>query len=482
MSGLVVASNRGPLQFALRPDGGLGWSRGAGGLVSALAPVLKGRACTWISAAMTDGDRVVGAGAPAATQLSRSQPRLGRARLRLLTFERATYDRSYQEVANRTLWFLQHHLLDTRTLSFDERFRASWACYREVNRTFAAACAGAAADDGSVHLEDYHLALAPAMLRRRRPDVGILHLTCCPWAGPDYFGILPDDLAGELLAGMLGADLLGFLTDRWARNFLACCEAAGYDVDRECGVIRAEDGHKVHVRSYPLGVDQQALWRLAQRAPTPRGGEFGQGRLVVRVDRMEPTKNILRGLDGFAAFLERHPRCHGEVTHAVVTNLSRPEMAEYQRYRAEVEHRVEEINHCFGTPSWTPVRLIVLDDHPRALRAMAVADVLVVNPVWDGMNLVAKEAVLVNQRDAVLILSRNAGAADDLRSGAWLVNPFDTAELAEALAGALAMPAGERAERSRRLRTAATSMPPRRWFAVQNADLARVRRSLSPEP
>ena len=475
MSALVIASNRGPWRFTLQPDGRLSWRRGAGGLVSALTPALEGHACTWISAAITDGDRAAADGNGSPEGPAGSQ-------LRMLTFEPTTYERYYHDVANRTLWFLQHHLLDTAGVAFDHRFRAAWASYREVNRAFAEACDEATNPGGEVHLEDYHLALAPAMLRERRPDVRILHLVCCPWAGPDDFGVLPDAVACELLAGMLGADLIGFLTHRWARSFLACCEAAGYEVDRQRDAVRAKDGHVAHVRPYPLGVDEQDLRRLIRQGAAVTGGPDDApsrgvpdgGRLVVRVDRLEPSKNIVRGLDAFAAFLEQNPRFLGEVTHLVLVSLSREGMAEYRRYHCEVEQRAEMVNQRFGTAGWTPVRLVVLDDHPRALRAMAAADVLVVNPVWDGMNLVAKEAACVNERDAVLILSRNAGAADDLRAGALLVNPFDTAELADTLATALSLEADDRAERARQLREGASRMPPRQWLLAQRHDLARM--------
>jgi trehalose 6-phosphate synthase len=234
------------------------------------------------------------------------------------------------------------------------------------------------------------------------------------------------------------------------------------------------------VRSYPLGVDADDLRaRVTERdvqAQLRSVRDLARGRsLVVRVDRMELSKNILRGLDGFATFLESHPRVRGRVVHFALAYASRRDLPEYQAYTAEVKQAAEAINERFRTKTWEPVRLELRDNYPRALAAMALADVLVVNPVWDGMNLVAKEGPSVSERDAVLILSRNAGAADDLGDGAILVNPFDTVELADAIGSALVMPSEERAYRAKRLREQAAALTPQDWFSAQRQDLGELR-------
>jgi trehalose 6-phosphate synthase len=279
---------------------------------------------------------------------------------------------------------------------------------------------------------------------------------------------------------MLGADLLGFLVPRWARNFLRCCQDAGYRVDRDRGTVLAPDGRSVLVHSYPLGVDGDDLRRRTGerdvQAQLRAVTDLARGRsMIVRVDRMELSKNILRGLEGYALFLEHNPRARGRVVHYALAYASRRDLPEYQAYTAEVKHAAEAINERFRTRTWEPVILELRDNYPKALAAMAVADVLLVNPVWDGMNLVAKEGPAVSRRDVVLILSRNAGAADDLADGALLVNPFDTAELADAIAAAVAMPADERAKRCSLLREGATALPPQEWFAAQREQLAALR-------
>jgi trehalose 6-phosphate synthase len=468
MSALVVASNRGPLQFTLDEDGSLSRKGGAGGLISALTSALKEQACTWISAALTRGDEVV---AESARSTAVAPQRWTSWQLRMLLLDKDIQKAHYQEISNRTLWFLHHHLLDTRTVTFDNEFFESWNSYRFVNDQFAQACDSAADAGAEVHIEDYHLSLAPRLLRGRRSDLRIVHQVYCPWSDPGDFSILPEVVANELLHGMLGADVIGFLAARWAGNFLRSCDAAGLKVDWERGVVRTRDERCVHVRSFPLGVDPVELRRRLSEAEPERFLQDHEARLIVRVDRMEPAKNIVRGLEGFAAFLELHPSYRRRVEHLVITNLSRQSIAEYRRYRAEVERRVDQINSRFGCPGWTPVRLIVLDDHPRALRALAVADAVVVNPLWDGMNLIAKEAMCVNERDASLILSRNAGAAEELADGALLVNPFDVVELANAIHRALSMDQSERRERAAKLRAASAAMPPVAWFAARRQAL-----------
>jgi trehalose 6-phosphate synthase len=481
MAELVVASNRGPVQFEIDDDGNLSAGRGAGGMVAALGPALAGQGGTWVAAAISDGDRV------AARRVARSGRRRridlphGPVQLRSLVIDPREYQNYYNRVSNRTLWFLQHYLFDVpRHPRFDVSFRGAWRNYRDVNRAFAAACDDEADRGGEVYIQDYHLALAPAILRERRSDLGIGHFTHCPWAEPHYFEMLPRPIREELLEGMLGADLLGFLVPRWSHNFLRCCAEGGYRVDEDTDTVRAPDGRPVRVRSYPLGVDADYLRaRITERDVQTQlrsVRDLARGRsMVVRVDRMELSKNILRGLDGFATFLESQPRMRGRVVHFALAYASRRDLPEYQAYTAEVKQAAEAINERFRTKTWEPVRLELRDNYPRALAAMATADVLVVNPVWDGMNLVAKEGPSVSERDAVLILSRNAGAADDLGEGAILVNPFDTVELAEAIGTSLAMPSEERAVRAKRLREQAAALPPQDWFSSQRQDLQSLR-------
>jgi trehalose 6-phosphate synthase len=478
MAELVVASNRGPVEFEVDDEGRLTSGRGAGGMVAALGPALAGQAGTWVASAISEGDRVAARLVARSGRVRAIELAEGRVRLRSLVFDPREYQAYYNRVSNRTIWFLHHYLFDVaHHPRFDRSFQVAWQHYQRVNQAFAAACHDEADPGAEVFVQDYHLALAPAMLRERRPDLRIAHFSHCPWADPGYFSMLPGRAAGQILEGMLGADLLGFLVPRWARNFLHCCLDAGYRVDFDQSTVRGGDGRTVAVRTYPLGVDGEAL---RQRATEPDAqaqarmvGEMARGRrLIVRIDRLELSKNILRGLESYGTYLERNPRARGRVVHYALSYPSRRDLPEYQAYTAEVRHLADAINERFRTRSWAPVVLELRDNYPRALAAMAAADVLVVNPVWDGMNLVAKEGPAVSRRDLVLILSRNAGAADDLGQGALLVNPFDTAELTEAIAVAVDMPPDERAKRAALLRDGAEALPPQDWFAAQREQLA----------
>ena len=477
MTDLVVASNRGPVQFELDDDGGLSTSRGSGGMVAALGPALAGEGGTWVATAITEGDRVAARRARGGRR--KIDLAAGPIHLRSVVLHQPKYQAFYNRVSNRTLWFLQHRLFDIpRHPGFDLSFRDAWHAYTDVNVTFAEACEAEADEGAEVYVQDYHLSLAPAMLRERRPDMRISFFLHCPWVNPAYYAVLPRRVGHELLAGILGADLVGFLVPRWAANFLRCCEDIGYEVDHGKGEVRLDDGRRVRVRTYPLGVDPDQLRQRAGEKDVARQRrvmrEWARNRkLLVRVDRMELSKNILRGLDGFRQFLERNPRARGRVVHYVLAYASRRDLPEYKAYSSEVQAKVDDINDTFRTRNWEPVRLELNDNYPRALAAMSMADVMIVNPVWDGMNLVAKEGPSVSDNDTVLILSRNAGAADDLGDAALLVNPFDTLELAESIKTALDMPADERADRAKQLLAGAGALPPRAWFDAQRDELGK---------
>lgn len=472
---LAVASNRGPVELRLDEDGRVVENRGGGGLIGVLGPALASRNGTWIAAALTEEDRRAARTRETGRVVELPE---GAVRLRSLDLDRRDYDGYYRDISNGLLWFLHHHLLDpTREPVIDAGLRESWRAFRRINARFASACAEELSPSGRVLLQDYHLSLAPRQLRAVRPDVGIAHFTMIPWADPATFRALPPDLATELLDGMLGADLLAFLVPRWAAAFVATCEAAGYPVDRDRTTVTDRDGRQVGIRCFPVGVDPDRL-RQAAAGTTAAAHRrelrrrVGDRRLVVRVDRMEPSKNLLRGLDGFAELLDRDPARRERVVHYVLAYASRQDVPAYRAYDHEVRRRVQRINDRFGTPGWQPVVLETRNDFDRGLAALTLADVLVVNAIRDGMNLVAKEGPVVSRRDLALVLSTEVGAADELAGAAIMVHPFDVSALADGIAEGLDMPPAERAERLARLRKAAGGLPPRQWLdqAVHELD------------
>ncbi|CAL9534628.1 Trehalose-6-phosphate synthase [Streptomyces sp. enrichment culture] len=447
---VLVASNRGPVSYEIREDGSLRSKRGGGGLVSGLSAIGPDAGALWVCSALSDGDREA------------VRRGVGEDGVRMLDVPADVHADAYNGIANSVLWFVHHMLYQTPLEPvFDAEFRRQWASYEAFNRAFAEALAEEAAEGAAVLVQDYHLTLVPGMLRELRPDVRISHFSHTPWAPVEYFRMLPDDIAAQVLRGMLGADRLGFLTRRWAEAFTACCDAlVGGLGDTVVGVHGlGADADFLRERSHEADVDERMAALREQ---------IGPGRkTIVRVDRTELSKNIVRGLLAYRRLLADRPEWRERVVHVAFAYPSRQDLAVYREYTAEVRRVAEEINAEYGTDGWTPVVLHVEDDFARSLAAYRLADVALVNPIRDGMNLVAKEVPVVSDEGCALVLSREAGAFEELGEDAVAVNPYDVTGTAEALHEALGLPAGERAERSKRLAAAATALPPARWFLEQ---------------
>jgi trehalose 6-phosphate synthase len=469
MNSILLASNRGPVSFTVSEDGDLTMKRGGGGLVSGLSGVAKDEGVLWVCAALSDGDHSAVRQAPGG-RLDHAGYETGA--LRMLDIAPAVFHRAYNSVANSTLWFVNHLLYDTPNAPhFGTRFQRDWESYRDYNGAFALALAEEAGHGARVMVQDYHLTLTPAMLRAERPDLRIAHFSHTPWAPPEYFSLLPDEVAGEVLEGILGADHAGFLTHRWARAFMDCCGTVlGARVDYEDRTITHE-GRVTRVGVHALGVDGKALWARAGEPDVVSHmaalrEQVGERRLIVRIDRTELSKNIVRGLLAYREFLAAHPEWHGRVVHLAFAYPSRHDLPEYREYTASVQRCAQEIEDEYATEDWDPLILNVEDDYPRSLAAYRMADVLLVNPIRDGMNLVAKEGPILSPRCA-LVLSREAGAAAELGPHALMVNPYDVSGTAGALHRALVMPEEERVRRGEGLESAATALPPHKWLAAQ---------------
>ncbi|MFE7593527.1 trehalose-6-phosphate synthase [Kitasatospora sp. NPDC057512] len=468
---VLVASNRGPVSFSTADDGTLTLRRGGGGLVSGLSAIDDPNA-VWVCAALDDSDRRAAAEAPHG-RLDLAGHEVGGQAVRMLDIDPRTFARAYNGVANSTLWFVHHLLYATPTApSFDADFRTEWAAYRAYNEAFAEALAAEAAPNAAVLVQDYHLSLVPALLREARPDLRIGHFSHTPWAPPEYYRLLPDDVARAVLTGILGADRAGFLTHRWARAFAACCEdLLGATVDHDALTVTV-DGRTTRLGVHALGADADFLRERAHRPDVDERlaalrRAVGDRRTIVRVDRTELSKNIVRGLQAYRHLLRTRPEWHDRVVHIAFAYPSRTDLAEYRAYTAAVRQLAEEIDTEFATPGWQPVILHVDDDFPRSLAAYRLADVALVNPIRDGMNLVAKEVPVVSDHGCALVLSREAGAHAELKDDALTVNPYDVVATADALHAGLTMSPEERADRTKRLAAAATALPPQQWFLDQ---------------
>lgn len=454
---ILVASNRGPISYTQDETGALTAKRGGGGLVSGLSAIGPDAGALWVCSALGDGDREA------------VRRGVGEDGVRMLDIDADTHAAAYNGIANSVLWFVNHLLYQTPLEPvFDKEFRRQWAAYETYNHAFAEALAEEAAEGAAVLVQDYHLVLVPRMLRELRPDLRIGHFSHTPWAPPDYFRLLPDDIAAKVLGGILGADRAAFLTQRWADAFTDCCHAVlgpGIPSGTRIGVHGlGADADFLRERSHRPDVDERLAVLREQIGTAPDGSAR---KAVVRVDRTELSKNIVRGLLAFRELLEERPEWRERVVHVAFAYPSRQDLAVYRDYTAEVQRVADEINSQYGTPGWTPVLLNLKDDFARSLASYRLADVALVNPIRDGMNLVAKEVPVVSDDGCVLVLSREAGAYEELGEDAVVVNPYDVSGTARALHEALTMPVGERAERTKRLAVAATALPPAQWFLDQ---------------
>lgn len=472
---LVVASNRGPLSLITGEDGREAFRRGGGGLVSAMSSAMSSVAGVWVCSALNDRERVLARRAPGG-HLSALDIDTGGLDVRMLPIDATTFQRAYNGVANSTLWFVNHMLYDNpRQPVFDAAWRRRWGAYLEYNRAFAEALAQEAADGATVVIQDYHLVRVPQLLRELRPDLRIGHFTHTPWAPPAYFRLLPDDVGRDVLAGILGADHAGFHSRRWAEAFIDCCldvldaDAHGPGVD---GCTISYRGHHTQVAVHALGIDADELRKRAWQADvehriTHLRELAGDRRIITRVDRTELSKNIVRGLLAYRELLRTRPEWRGRVVHVAYAYPSRHDLPEYREYTAAVQRLAREIDDEFATGDWNPVLLGVTDDYPGSLAAFRLAEVLVVNPIRDGMNLVAKEGPVISEPGCALVLSREAGAADGLAADALMINPYDVSQTADAIHQALSMPVAERGARCQRLAAASTALAPAAWFSEQ---------------
>jgi trehalose 6-phosphate synthase len=471
---LVLVSNRGPVTF--QDDGSV--KRGTGGLVTALTGLASHRDAVWIASALTEGDARKAHDAEGRPFTVRS-PAGGEYQVRLVVSNPDAYDRFYNVFANPMLWFIQHYLWDLSNAPDIRRneVEAFEYGYNVVNEDLATAVIEEIEDEDEpvVMVHDYHLYTLPALVRRARPDVFLHHFVHIPWTQSDAWRVLPAKIREELYAGLLANDIIGFHTSSYRRNFLQCCrDLMGLDVDFEAGVVEFDD-REVWVRNYPLPIDADALYGVAAGdGVAEQERELLRRRrdhLILRVDRADLSKNVLRGFSSFDLFLEQHPEFRERVTFIAQLMPSRTDVPEYAEYLERIEALVAVVNHRHGTPDWMPIQLKLRDDLEEAVAAYKHYDVLLVNAMFDGMNLVAKEGPIVNERFGVSILSENTGAHEELGEYALSVNPFDLQELADSIHAALTMEPAERERRLRGLKDIVTARDPGDWIDEQLADI-----------
>jgi trehalose 6-phosphate synthase len=471
---LVLVSNRGPVTF--QDDGSV--KRGTGGLVTALTGLASHRDAVWIASALSDGD-VRKAKEAGDEPFAVRSPAGGDYQVRLVASDPEAYDRFYNIFANPMLWFIQHYLWDLSNAPDVRRneIEAFEYGYNVVNEDLAHAVVEEidGQDEPVVMVHDYHLYTLPALVRAARPDVFLHHFVHIPWTQSDAWRVLPGRIREEIYTGILANDIIGFHTQSYRRNFLQCCrDLLDLEVDFRDGAVRFDD-REVWVRSYPLPIDQAAIQQVAAsdgvRSQEEELLRRRREHLVLRVDRADLSKNVLRGFSAFDLFLEQHPEFRENVTFMAQLMPSRTDVPEYAEYLERIEALVAVVNHRHGTPDWMPINLKLRDDLEEAVASYKHYDVLLVNAMFDGMNLVAKEGPMVNERDGVSILSENTGAHEELGEYALSVNPFDIQELADSIHAALTMRDDERARRLAGLKEIVTARDPGDWIDEQLEDI-----------
>jgi len=482
-SPLIIASNRGPVTFSRRANGTFDARKGSGGVVTAVSAIARDRRPIWIAAAMTDGDRL------RAEQAEKSGQHLiefgdpAEFRLRFVVPSPDCYHQYYNVISNPLLWFLQHYLWDTpRTPDITKDIWDAWRSgYVTVNRMFAdeiIAAIDAVSGEPLIMLQDYHLYLCAGFVRERHPTARLQQFVHIPWPDPDYWRLLPLEMRRSICEGMLGNDIVGFQTPEHGRSFMYTCQAYVPDVNIDyLASSIVWQGRRIQVRAYPISIDATAVRRMAyskdarshDRYLPNHWNEF----TVLRVDRAEPSKNIVRGFAAFDRFLEAHQDFQGRVNFVAITVPSRMDVVEYQDYLDDVSAVVGRINAKYANveTGWQPIHLIMGENYPRALAAMKWYDVLLVNSIIDGMNLVAKEGALLNERNGVLILSEGAGAVSQLGENAIIIGPTDVEGTADAIYQALTMPLAERRRRAEGLRRSVENDDVTNWFENQVADM-----------
>jgi len=477
----ILAANRGPVEFGLGLDGERSQRRGSGGLVTALSALAHHLPeSVWVCAPRTEEDRAVALEEPDGILVEGAASGDAKQRVRLLDLDRSSFDQYYSVISNPILWFVQHLLWDLSNapnITHSER-AAFERGYKVVNQAFADAVVSEMDEypgSSTVMLHDYHLYLVGDMVRRARPDATLLHFVHIPWPQPDAWRVLPGWMRQELLLGLVGNDLVAFQTARDARNFLLTCEELlQLPVDFGDSSVWV-NGRTVAVRWYPISIDAAQLESFAESEAVSKYEQALENvrreHLIVRVDRTDLSKNILRGFLAFDRMLELHPDLSGRVTFLSILQPSRQDVAEYAEYTERILRVVADINLKYGNVEWQPIDLRMEDNLAQAVAAYRLFDVLLVNPVNDGLNLVAKEGMLLNRRDGVLVLSEHAGAHDEIGAFALTVHPVDIEQQADALYQGLFMSASERRRRHQACVDVVRRNGLAEWFTQQVDDI-----------
>jgi trehalose 6-phosphate synthase len=470
---IVILSNREPYLHVRKADGSIEVQHPASGLVTALEPVMRACSGTWVAHGAGSADRET------VDRFDRVRVPPGEESydIRRVWLTEEQEQGYYYGFSNEGLWPLCH------VAHARPQFRAEdWRQYREVNQKFAdAVCDEADSDDPVILVQDYHFALAPAMIRKRLPAATVIVFWHIPWPNAERMGICP--WRDELLEGLLGSSILGFHTQLHCNNFFEAVDRyLETRIDREHHAV-VRQGHRTLIRPYPISIEWPVRWaETGETAAESRARVFADlglrpdALLGVGVDRLDYTKGIEERLEAVEALLERYPEYRGRFTFVQLAAPSRTKIERYRLLNESVEQLTERINARFGREGYAPIRLLrAHHEPPDVFRYFRAADLCYVSSLHDGMNLVAKEFVAARgDLKGVLVLSEFTGAARELTE-ALIVNPYDLEAASEAMMMALRMPVEEQRDRMRSMRAVITQFNVYRWAGKMLEDAARLR-------
>ena len=480
---LILASNRGPVEHQMTPDGRTEARRSGGGIVTALNSLAQAAEFTWIASAMGEGDRLVSVRYADSDYKS---PLPGhKINLRYVVTPRRVYHKYYNILCNPLLWFLQHYMWNPPyNPNVDANVHDAWQSgYLPVNQAFARQIVEQADKNDRPPViigHDYHLYMLPEYLRQEIPDAFIQHFIHIPWPTSRYWQMIPSYITRQICDSLSRADILGFQTNQDRQSFLDTVNEFVRDasVDRGANTVR-RGAHTAQVQVYPISINVPEVQRIAN---SPRALEYEEklramcggvpeGVVIVRIDRAEPNKNVVRGFRAFELLLTQHPELIGKVNFLAFLVPSRTHIRQYQRYMDEIQQVVSQINQKFSTEGWQPITTFIENNYTQAIAGMKLYDVLLVNTIIEGMNLVAKEGPVVNTQDGVLILSESSGAYPQLAEGALPVSPTDIEGTMEAIYQAILMSPEERRQRAQVMVEAINREDINHWICRQLEDI-----------
>ncbi len=478
---IIVASNRGPVVFKKDKTGQIALIRGAGGIVGSMIPFLKRTHGKWVSSAIGECDHYMNTKYNSKVPIPLENPEYY---VEFIKSEENIYNGFNGKFANPLLWFIHHSMWNPPySPCADEDLHQAWDSYKYVNSMFAEAIGQdiySSEKTPIVMLQDYHLYLTPKIIRKQHPDVLMSQFVHIPFPPPEIFQQLPNHMQIEILDSVLTNDVLGFHIQRYMNNFLQTIKLIlpNASVDEINGNI-LYNGHVCHVRTYPISVDTKTLQIQAQNpkviAMEAEVNEIvGDCKLIYRTDRADLSKNIIRGFQAYDIFLEKYPEWREKVKFVATLMPSRQDIKIYQEYTDKIKDIVKVINAKYATPNWQPIKYICRGDYDLVIALLKRYDVLMVNPILDGMNIVAKEGSVLNENNGTLVLSTGAGCYEELKDGSICINPFDLRQTAESIDMALLVDETTKSQMLEKNREIIKSNDLNKWVSDQLNDIESV--------